>query len=130
MRPGEKPHNRLVNNKIMHLSMLSRGKGAGMGILTFCPNFLSKTPPLGCNAIHSRHQISAPWGESIKSKATPSGMNALSKSPHPPPRDNIDRCIIFTSCLFPFEKSFLTFLRKEMGWVGGGGRDWVVISLF
>ena len=31
------------------------------------------------------NQISAPWGESIKSKATPLGMNALSKSPHSPP---------------------------------------------
>ena len=51
------------------------------------------------NAIHSRHQISAPWGKSIKSKATPSGMNALSKSPPllPPPPfpwDNIHRCIM------------------------------------
>ena len=37
------------------------------------------------NAIHSRHQISATCGmrESIKSKATPSGMNALSKSSPP-----------------------------------------------
>ena len=30
-----------------------------------------------------KNQISTPWGESIKSKATPSGMNALS-TPLPP----------------------------------------------
>ena len=41
--------------------------------------------------------------------------------PTPSPRDNIDRCIIFTSRLFSFEKSFLTFLRKEMGVRGGWG---------
>ena len=42
-----------------------------------------------------KNQIFAPWGESIKSKPTPSGMNALSKSPPPFPslRDNIDRCM-------------------------------------
>ena len=35
------------------------------------------------------NQIFAPWGESIKSKATFSGMNALSKSPSPPPSPGI-----------------------------------------
>ena len=41
----------------MHLSMLSRREGAGVGILTFCPKFLSKTTPPGQHVLSKNTKI-------------------------------------------------------------------------
>ena len=78
-----------------------------------------------------KNQISASWGESIKSKAIPSGMNALSKSPPPPPLppDNIDRCIRNktsangTIFLWKRRRKGSNVAHVSQGG-GGGGRGW------
>ena len=81
-----------------------------------------------------KNQISAPWGESIKSKAVPSGMNALSKSPPPAPPSPritlIGACVTKHLQLGPFfsendeEKVVMWLMYHREGERGGRGWNW------
>ena len=83
-----RPQTRLTECRpfqIMHLSMLSWGEGGvrvGVGILTFCPKFMSKTTPPGQRILAKKAQKSPPKGRGVMSNV-PTQRQVI-HSRHPP----------------------------------------------